>query len=449
MHRNLNSDSVAGWGNFPRLKTHLNTLHNIAEAQKLVQEPVSIIARGLGRSYGDQAINIQGNTAVLTHLNKFISFDKQQGILQCEAGVSLDEIITYFAPRGWFPSICPGTKFITIGGAIANDIHGKAHHVDGCFANCVIAFDTLLASGAVVTASRTENTDLFWASFGGLGLLGIIVRATLQLRKIETTFFKQKAIKTKSLDELLDAIDDADKHYNYSVAWIDSMATGQYLGRGVLTVGNAASITDLPPAKRANPLSIGKKSTLKLPFYFPEFALNSFTVRLLNEVINFTQSNTPEICHYEKFFFPLDAIHDWNKGYGKRGFIQYQFVIPEEHGRKNIRTVLEKIANSGCVPFLNVLKKFGAQQGQMSFPIQGYTFAIDFPVTTSLPLFIKELDKLILDFGGRIYLGKDAMLDQQTFEAMYPQAEDWKKVKYKYDPNNKFQSAIGQRLALC
>ena len=442
------SETIAGWGNFPWLKTKISILNSLSVAEKLVAEPTTIIARGLGRSYGDQAINERGITAVTTQLNKFIAFDSQNGILCCEAGVILDEIITHFAPRGWFPSICPGTKFVTIGGAIANDIHGKAHHVDGSFVNCVLSFDTLLANGTIATASRTENSDLFWASFGGLGLLGIIVSATIQLRKIETTFFKQKAIKTKNLDQLLDAIDEADKTYNYSVAWIDSMATGKNLGRGVLTIGNAALLADLPPNLLANPLQIGKKAKIKLPLYFPEFALNNITVRLVNEVINFTQANSPKISHYEKFFFPLDAIHDWNKGYGKRGFIQYQFVIPEENGRKNIRTVLEKISASGCVPFLNVLKKFGAQQGQMSFPFQGYTFAIDFPVTPSLKSFTKELDKLVLSFGGRIYLGKDAMLDQKTFEAMYPQAEEWKKTKQKYDPDNKFQSAIGQRLGL-
>ena len=442
------SETIAGWGNFPWLKTKISILNSLSVAEKLVAEPTTIIARGLGRSYGDQAINERGITAVTTQLNKFIAFDSQNGILCCEAGVILDEIITHFAPRGWFPSICPGTKFVTIGGAIANDIHGKAHHVDGSFVNCVLSFDTLLANGTIATASRTENSDLFWASFGGLGLLGIIVSATIQLRKIETTFFKQKAIKTKNLDQLLDAIDEADKTYNYSVAWIDSMVTGKNLGRGVLTIGNAALLADLPPNLLANPLQIGKKAKIKLPLYFPEFALNNITVRLVNEVINFTQANSPKISHYEKFFFPLDAIHDWNKGYGKRGFIQYQFVIPEENGRKNIRTVLEKISASGCVPFLNVLKKFGAQQGQMSFPFQGYTFAIDFPVTPSLKSFTKELDKLVLSFGGRIYLGKDAMLDQKTFEAMYPQAEEWKKTKQKYDPDNKFQSAIGQRLGL-
>lgn len=445
---NFRNDTIAGWGNYPWLATQVAHINSRQNAKEIVLGTASIIARGLGRSYGDQAINISGLTALTNSFNKFQEFDAVNGILKCEAGVSLNDIITHFAPLGWFPFICPGTKFITIGGAIANDIHGKAHHVDGSFVNCVISFETIIANGEVVLASRNENSDLFWASFGGLGLLGIILTATIQLRKIETTFFKTKAVKTKNLDHLLDAIDEADKTYNYSVAWIDSMAKGQNIGRGVLSLGNAAKLSDLPKTLLNNPLQIGKISKIQLPIYFPEFALNNFSVRILNKVISFTQSNAPEICHYEKFFFPLDAIHDWNKGYGKRGFIQYQFVIPEEDGRKNIRTVLQKISTSGCVPFLNVLKKFGAEQGILSFPFKGYTFAIDFPVTPPLYAFTKELDHLVMSFGGRIYLGKDAMLDRKTFELMYPEVEQWKKIKLKYDPFHKFQSAIGNRLGL-
>jgi len=445
---NFKKDTIAGWGNYPWLDTKVAHINSSQNAKRMVLEPASIVARGLGRSYGDQAINIAGITALTSSLNKYQEFDAVNGVLKCESGVSLNEIITHFAPLGWFPFICPGTKFITIGGAIANDIHGKAHHVDGSFVNCVVSFETIIANGEILSASRHENSDLFWASFGGLGLLGIIVTATIQLRKIETTFFKTKAIQTKNLDHLLDAIDEADKTYNYSVAWIDSMAQGQSIGRGVLSLGNAATLTDLPTTFSNNPLQIGKKSKIKLPIYFPEFALNNFSVRILNKIIHYTQSNAPEISHYEKFFFPLDAIHDWNKGYGKRGFIQYQFVIPEENGRKNIRTVLQKISTSGCVPFLNVLKKFGPEQGILSFPFKGYTFAIDFPVTQPLHAFTKEMDQLVMSFGGRIYLGKDAMLDRKTFEGMYPQVDEWKIIKQKYDPLHKFQSAIGNRLGL-
>ena len=439
--------TLGGWGNYPQVTTDVIVARNLLELKESLKvSPVT--CRGLGRSYGDQAINQDHTTVLLTKLNHFINFDIHSGILECEAGVSLEEIIEVVAPLGWFTKINPGTKFVTIGGAIANDIHGKAHHVDGTFVNCVIEFKTLLADGRILDASREENSDLFWASFGGLGLLGIILSAKIQLKKIETTYFNQKAISVKNLDQMLDALEEFDKSYNYSVAWIDSMAKGKSLGKGVLTVGNAANFTDLPEKFKSNPLFVSSGSNITVPFFFPEFALNSLSVFFLNKVINYAQANVGNVAHYEKFFFPLDAIHQWNKGYGKRGFIQYQFVIPFEKGRENIRTILKKIASSGCLPFLNVLKKMGKKQGLLSFPFEGYTFAIDFPVSKNLFPFIKTLDKLVLDFGGRIYLGKDALLDKEDFKAMYPEYQEWISIKRKYDPTNVFSSNISRRLGL-
>lgn len=444
---NFTEHTLSGWGNYPQVATHVGEPRSQSELREALLQK-SIIARGLGRSYGDQAINKDKYTLLTTRLNHFLSFDKTSGILECEAGVSLEEIIEVCAPLGWFPMVTPGTKFVTIGGSIANDIHGKAHHVDGTFVNCVLEFSIMLADGAVKTASRQENTDLFWASFGGLGLLGIILSARIQLRKIETTYFRQKAVVVKNLDELLDSLDRYDHEYNYSVAWVDSLASGKSLGKGVLTLGNHATKADLPEKFKANPLFVAGGSKLSVPFYLPEFALNTLSVFLLNRAIHFVQSSAANIAHYEKFFYPLDAIHHWNKGYGKRGFIQYQFVIPVSNGNKNIRTILEKIASSGCVPFLNVLKKFGKKQGMLSFPFEGYTFAIDFPYTPKLAPFIASLDQLILDFGGRIYLGKDAMLKKEVFQAMYPELGEWLKIKAKYDPNNLFSSDISRRLGL-
>jgi FAD/FMN-containing dehydrogenase len=362
--------------------------------------------------------------------------------------VSLEEIITVFGPKGWLPMICPGTKFVTIGGAIANDIHGKAHHIDGSFVNCVISFTILLADGTTVEASRTENSDLFWANFGGLGLLGVILKARLRLRKIETTYFKQKSMVIKNLDHMLEALDKYDHDYNYSVAWIDALAGGSKLGSGVLTLGNAARLDELPERLKTDPLKLHSTGKLAVPFFFPSFTLNSFTVRILNRVIAFVQNSPKEFVHYEKFFFPLDAINNWNRGYGKRGFIQYQFVIPEENGKKNLTEILEMIAGSGCTPFLNVFKRMGDGQGILSFPFKGYTLAIDFPVTRQLLTFTPKLDAKVLAAGGRLYLGKDALLDETTFKAMYPQHTEWLAIKRKYDPNNVFDSNISRRLGL-
>jgi len=443
----VQKQKLAGWGNYPVAESYIVNPRNEQDAREDLEKG-KLIARGLGRSYGDQAVNDNNYVAICTKLDHFLHWDEKEGILECEAGVSLEEIIVSFGSKGWLPMICPGTKFVTIGGAIANDIHGKAHHIDGSFVNCVLSFTILLADGTILEASRTENADLFWANFGGLGLLGIILTARLKLRKIETTYFRQKSIKIKGLDHMLEALDQYDHDYNYSVAWIDALAKGSKSGSGVLTLGNAAKLNELPEKLRDNPLKLHAASKLMVPFFLPSFALNGLTVRLLNRVIAFVQNSPTEFIHYEKFFFPLDAINNWNRGYGKRGFIQYQFVIPEDNGKKNLTEILEMIASSGCTPFLNVFKRMGDAQGILSFPFKGYTLAIDFPVTKALFSFTPKLDAKVLSAGGRLYLGKDALLQETTFKAMYPQYEQWMAVKRKYDPANRFTSNISRRLGL-
>jgi decaprenylphospho-beta-D-ribofuranose 2-oxidase len=439
---------LSGWGNIPKSISKVvypRTAEEIKESLTIDK----LLPRGLGRSYADQATNTNHLVMKMEKMNHFLEFDEKTGILNCEAGVSLEEIIQHLTPRGWFPMITPGTKYITVGGAIANDVHGKAHHADGSFVNCVYDFTILLANGSVAKASREENSDLFWANFGGLGLLGTILTTRIQLRKIETTYFKQKAFAARNLDEMLQAIDDSEKEFTSSVAWLDSMAKGKDLGRGVLTMGNHAHLSDLPEKLKSDPLKIGKKPKLVVPFYLPAFALNKFTVGILNTALYIMQKSAKNISHYDSFFYPLDMINNWNRGYGKRGFIQYQFVLPVPNGKENIRKILEEITKSDCVPFLNVLKKFGKEQGGLlSFPFEGYTFAIDFPITPKLKPFTERLDKMVLDMGGRIYLGKDAYLDEATFKAMYPQHTEWLKIKKKYDPSNVFTSDLARRIGL-
>ena len=447
MNKQFREEVLSGWGNIPKSKSKVQFPASHEDVKEAL-EATEIIPRGLGRSYADQATNSGRMVVKMENMNHFLSFDGENGVLSCEAGVSLDDIITHFAPRGWFPMVNPGTKYITVGGAIANDVHGKAHHVDGSFVNCVQDFTIMLASGKVVKASRHENEDLFWANFGGLGLLGTILTVTLQLRKIETTYFVQKSIPTRNLEEMLQAIDESDVQYSYSVAWIDSLAKGKELGKGVLVVGNAAKLSDLPKKLRRQPLKVSGKAKITVPFYLPSFSLNTFTVNLLNKVIYLKQKSGSGIAHYDSFFFPLDMINNWNRGYGKRGFIQYQFVLPEENGKENIRKILSEITKSNCVPFLNVLKKFGEGQGILSFPRKGYTFAIDFPITPQLKPFTQRLDKMVLEAGGRIYLGKDAYLDEKTFKAMYPQHMEWLEIKKKYDPENHFTSDLARRIGL-
>lgn len=446
------TETLAGWGNYPRVECEVSRPETAKDVRKVVAEVGSAgsIARGLGRSYGDPAVNEGGSVLELTALDRYLGFDEATGTLTCEAGVSLGQIIADFAPRGWFPAVTPGTKFVTVGGCIANDVHGKAHHVDGCFSSCVESFRMLLASGEVVDCSRETHPRLFWGTFGGMGLLGVVLDATLRLRKIETTFFRQKAVTARNLDELLDAIEENDAIFPYSVSWIDSLAVGKNLGRGVLTVGDHATLDDLKPAMRRAPLRVSAPSPLVVPFDMPSFTLSTFTIKILNVVLDQVQSHGASVAHYEKFFYPLDFVGEWNRGYGKRGFTQYQFVIPLEGGRERMRTILERIARSGCAPFLNVLKRFGeANEAPLSFPFRGWTFAIDFPISEKLEPLLKDLDAIVLEAGGRIYLGKDAFVDAETFRKMYPRADEWLALKREVDPDGVYDSSLARRVGLC
>ena len=452
----IKQQTIAGWGNYPA--TNAQVFHP-RQASEL-QHP-EITVRGLGRSYGDQSIDTHALVVDTRRLHHFLGFDEERGILTCEAGVSLADIITTLAPRGWFPTVNPGTKYVTVGGAIANDIHGKGHHRDGSFARNVLSFTIMVADGQVLTARREEHADLFWACFGGLGLLGVILTATLQLERIETTYYVQKAIRVKGLDEMMEALLAYDQHYRYSVAWINPQARGRRLGEGVLTVGNQARYRDLTTRLQKHPRKLHDAPRLTVPFFLPNFSLNPLSLTVLNQLIHRMQSNDNPLSHYDKFLFPLDFVHYWNRGYGKRGFIQYQFVVPTESGSA-IRKILEAIATSDCLPFLNVLKKMGSGLDRydpndrsaseppvsLSFPRPGFTFAIDFPVTRHLLPLTKKLDQLVLEAGGRIYLGKDALLDCDTFRQMYPQYEAWLAIKRKYDPHNRFTSSLAKRLEL-
>lgn len=440
--------TIAGWGNYPRLSCEVRYAE-VPDGVARLLDPRGTIARGLGRSYGDPALNERGVVIDLTGLDRYLDFDPSAGALTCEAGVSLEQIIADFAPRGFFPMVTPGTKYVTVGGCIANDVHGKAHHADGCFSACVDSMTVLLADGRVVTANRDENADLFWATFGGLGLLGVVLTATLRLRRIETTYFRQEAVVVRNLEELLAAFEEYDARFPYSVAWIDPLATGSDLGRGVLTAGDHASLEDLPPKLRRAPRRLSAPSPLTVPFDLPELALNPLTLRILNAVLSQVQARGGAVAHYEKFFYPLDAVGSWNRGYGARGFTQYQFAIPLENGPARMRAILERIASSGNLPFLNVLKKFGRQgQGLLSFPFEGYTFAIDFPVGPGLPELLAELDDRVVDAGGRVYLGKDAFLRRGMLEKMYPRLDEWREVKAKYDPKCVFRSHLSERVGL-
>jgi FAD/FMN-containing dehydrogenase len=407
------------------------------------------IARGLGRSYGDPAMNAGRQVLGLRHMDRYLGFDAEQGVLSCEAGVSIERIIQDFGPRGWFPMITPGTKFVTVGGCIANDVHGKAHHAQGCFSACVDEITVLLASGEVLRASRSENSELFWGTFGGMGLLGVVLRATLRLRKIETTYFRKRAIAVSNLEEMLATLDEQDKIFPYSVATLDLFAKGSHLGRGAVGVGDHAKLAELPPALAAAPLRITSKQKLNVPLELPELTLNPLSLRVLNAVIMATQTRDKPFEHYDFFFYPLDSVGNWNRAYGRRGFAQYQFVIPFADGLVRMRELLQTILSSGELPFLNVLKRLGKESGGLlSFPREGYTFAIDFPIRNNTVKLLRRLDAMVLESGGRVYLGKDAYVEAETFRAMYPALDRWLELKAKYDPQGVFTSDLARRVGL-
>ncbi len=439
---------LSGWGANLRVDCYLREPETQKQVGELLDRSGSI-ARGLGRSYGDAAVNAGGQVLGLTKLSRYVEFDEATGTLVCEAGVSLEQLIADFAPRGWFPMITPGTKFVTIGGCIANDIHGKAHHEQGSFIRCVDSMTVLLANGEVVTASRSERSDLFYACFGGMGLLGIVLTVALRLRRIETTYFRQRSLTVRNLGEMLATLEEQDRAFPYSVATLDIFASGASLGRGAVTVGDHARLDELPPALRKKPLRVSSALRVAVPFELPELTLNRLTMRLVNAVIQRIQSRSKPFGHYEGFFYPLDRLLHWNRGYGRRGFTQYQFVIPFDDGERRLREILTRITSSGQLPFLNILKRMGqASEGVLSFPHAGYTLAIDFPVRQGTPELLRSLDRSVLDAGGRIYLGKDSYVEPEMFRAMYPAIDDFLAIRAKYDPRGVFTSNLARRVGL-
>jgi FAD/FMN-containing dehydrogenase len=439
---------LSGWGANRYADCALAEPENEAQLLAALDRRGSI-ARGLGRSYGDAATNQDRQVLGMTRFDRILAFDETTGTLTCEAGVSLALILQLFAPRGFFPMVTPGTKFVTIGGCIANDVHGKGHHAHGSFSSCVEELTILLASGELLRASRSENADLFWATFGGMGLLGVVVSAVIRLRPVETTYFSQRAIPVAGLEAMLGVLGEQDHVLPYSVATLDVMASGAHLGRGVVAVGDHARRAELPAALARDPLRVSGAPRLTIPVNLPEFSLNRLSIRLLNALIMQVQARSKAFGHYDGFVYPLDVLAHWNRGYGRRGFTQYQFVIPVADGLRRMREILGTILAAGELPFLNVLKRFGeASGGVLSFPRPGYTFAIDFPIRNGTQALLKQLDRLVLDAGGRVYLGKDSFLDAATFRAMYPEIDRFLETKAKYDPQNVFTSDLARRVGL-
>ena len=413
--------------------------------------PRGVIARGLGRSYGDPAQNAGGLVVDMTARNRIHAIDAETGLVDLDAGVSLDRLMRLALPFGLWVPVLPGTRQVTIGGAIANDIHGKNHHSAGSFGDHVASMDLLTGTGEV---RRIEpdgpESDLFWATVGGIGLTGIILRATIRMTKTETAYFVADTERTANLDETIERFSDgSDEAYDYSSAWFDSISTGPKLGRAALGRGSLARLDELPEKLRADPLKFDAPTLLDLPDVFPNGLANKLSFAAIGELYyRKTKNKRGQIQNLTAFYHPLDLFGDWNRAYGSKGFLQYQFIVPLA-AEAEFRSIIADIAASGHVSFLNVFKKFGeGNRAPLSFPMPGWNICVDFPIVDGLGAFCRSLDERVLAMGGRLYTAKDSRTDPETFAAMYPRVDQWRKVRDAVDPDGVFASDMSRRLAL-
>ncbi len=438
---------VKNWSGYPRIKSKVYHFRTSGELRKILKEHSSFITRGSGMSYGDASL---GKHIISTKLyNKIIDFDKKMGVIRAESGITLDEILKIIVPHGWFLPVTPGTKFITLGGAVAADIHGKNHHKEGSFSKFVGNLKIMLADGIEINCSKSETPELFYSACGGMGLTGVIMEIDLKLKRIESSEIIQKNVICPDLRSLVSAM-KTHHHVTYSVAWIDCMTTGKNMGRGILMLGEHAHLYELPKSYHDKPFKLHKSPKLRIPCNLPSFILNRLSIKAFNSLYYFMHKVKRSLSsvHYDNFFYPLDFIKDWNRLYGKKGFLQYQFVIPFENGEKVLHNILRKISDSGHGSFLGVLKLLGENSSSLSFPMNGYTLALDMPLSKELFRFLDELDQLIAENGGRIYLAKDARTRKEVMQAGYPNVKGFTDVRNLTGAKTKFESLMSKRLGL-
>lgn len=431
------SEQYLSWGRYPRTPQRAR-VHPWQEAE-LDSSATSLLPFGNGRSYGDVCLNSEGLLIDVRALNHFLHFDREQGILRCEAGLRLDQMLALIVPQGWFLPVTPGTQFITLGGAIANDVHGKNHHSAGTFGCHLRCFELLRSDGTRLLCSPTENADWFAATIGGLGLTGLITWAEIQLIPVHNPLINNETVKFSCIEEFFDISQASEHSHVYTVSWVDCMASGRKLGRGLFMRGNHAA------PQWDTPYKMNQKGKLSVPLEFPNFALNEYSIKAFNWLYYNKQFRREQrgLVHYLPFFYPLDGVRDWNRIYGKRGFFQYQCVIPNQEPAV-IRKLLQRIADSGQGSFLAVMKVFGdkASPGMLSFPRPGFTLALDFANhgQSTLDLF-NELDAIVRDNQGSIYPAKDARMSGADFRQFYPA---WENFQSFIDP--RFSSDFWRRV---
>jgi FAD/FMN-containing dehydrogenase len=430
---------ISGWGRYPVIDAEGEGFETREELAALLGRPGRMIPYGRGRSYGDSAL--AERIVFNRRFDKLLGFDSETGLLHCESGMTLQEIIDIFLPRGWFLPVTPGTRFITVGGAVASDVHGKNHHKVGCFTRFVDEFGLMGADGRELRCSRSENPELFRATCGGMGLTGVILDVVLRLQPIQSAYIRETVLRCRNLDEVCEAF-ERHAETSYSVAWIDCLAKGSRVGRSVLMLGEHAA---------AGRRWLERDPVRTVPVDLPGFCLNRYSVALFNRAYYRSHPKRVEgrLVPMDRFFYPLDRIGAWNRMYGRKGFTQYQLVLPKADGRRGLTEILSRISEAGLGSFLGVLKLFGPENDNfLSFPMEGYTLALDFKIEKRLFAFLDELDRIVLDYGGRLYLTKDVRMEAAVFRRGYPRWRRFADLRRQMGLDTKFSSRQSERLRI-
>ncbi len=443
---------LSGWGNMCHGTCHAvspSSETELREAIALDSQP-SWLARGLGRSYGDAAINTGSGVILPDRLEGISHFDASKKLLTARAGTSLAAVVEHVLPQGYFLPVTPGTCQVSLGGAIAADVHGKNHHCDGSFINFVHSFTLLTGTGERLICRRDQNADVFWATAGGMGLTGIIIDVQIELMPVETAYVRAEVTRVQNLDEMLERLASSDRHERYSIAWVDCHARGKHTGRGVLITGHCADVSDLPRHLQGNPLRLPNRRRFAVPRgVVPKGLLNRHSIRLLNSLYYNRTASRQVVMSFDKFFHPLDFADHWNRLYGRQGFAQFQAVLPPESSRRGLIAILECVAQSRLASFVTGIKSAGtASGGLLSFMHPGHTIGIDLLNRPLLSTTLDRLNQIVTDLGGRVYLAKDSSLRPEQFAAMYPRLDAFKQIKRRLDPGDRFSSSQARRLSI-